>query len=224
MLACNPHFREVPGFRRLYIVGAGGFGREVAWLAEQCWGDALEKVFLVDRAEYLTGPMGGMPVELLARATASADTRFLVAIGEPADRRRVVCLCEGLGLAPATLTHPRAELSPRIEIGSGTVVCAGVIATTDIVLGEHVHVNLDCTIGHDVHIGNCSTLAPGVHVSGRVHIGANVYIGTGAVIINGSAGQPLVIGDGAVVAAGACVTRAVEAGAMVAGVPAVRKR
>ncbi len=50
------------------------------------------------------------------------------------------------------------------------------------------------------------------------------YIGAGASILNSSRDSPLVIGAGAVVAAGACVTRPVEAGAMVAGVPAVRKR
>jgi acetyltransferase-like isoleucine patch superfamily enzyme len=83
---------------------------------------------------------------------------------------------------------------------------------------------LDCTIGHDVVVGSYSTLSPGVHVSGNVRIGGNVFIGTGACIINGRASEPLTIGDGAVVAAGACVTRSVDPGAMVAGVPAIRKR
>jgi len=68
-----------------------------------------------------------------------------------------------------------------------------------------------------------TTLAPGVHVSGNVYIGQNVYVGPGASIINGRAGNPLIIGDGAVIAVGACVTKSVEAGAMAAGVPALRK-
>lgn len=220
----NPHFREDPGFERLYILGAGGFAREVAWLVEQCWGAAVETVFAVDQPEYLTGPVAGKDVILLADARAAAGARYIAAVGDPAHRRRAVPLCEGLGLAAATLSHPRAEMSRRVEIGAGSIICAGVIATTDIVIGRHVHINLDCTIGHDARIGDYATLSPGVHVSGRVHIGEGVFIGTGANIINGSSGQPLLIGDGAVVAAGACVTRNVDPGALVAGVPAVRKR
>jgi sugar O-acyltransferase (sialic acid O-acetyltransferase NeuD family) len=224
MTPCNLHHQPEPGFRRLCIVGAGGFGREVAWLVEQCWGDKVQPVFLVDGVEHLCAPVNGIEVVLLSGVRPDPDTRYVVAVGDPLHRQRLARACGELGLAPATIVHPRAEMSRRIALGAGTIVCAGVIATTEIVTGTHVHINLDCTIGHDVRIGDFSTLAPGVHVSGHVAIGASVYIGTGASVINGLSGAPLVIGDGAVVAAGACVTRSVDAGAMVAGVPAVRKR
>ena len=102
------------------------------------------------------------------------------------------------------------------ELGFGQIM--------DIALGEHVHVNIGCSVSHDVRIDDFSTLSPGVHVSGHVKIGRDVFIGTGANIINGSAASPLVIGDGALIAAGACVTKSVEAGSLVAGVPAVRKK
>jgi acetyltransferase-like isoleucine patch superfamily enzyme len=48
-----------------------------------------------------------------------------------------------------------------------------------------------------------------------VVIGDRVWLGTRAVVLKG-----VTIGDGAVVAAGAVVTRDVPAGAVVAGVPA----
>lgn len=115
-------------------------------------------------------------------------------------------------------------MSARVELGDGVVVCAGSVVTTNVSLGNHVHVNVSCTISHDVSIGDYTTLSPGVHVSGHVEIAEDVFVGTGANIINGSATTPLVIGKGAVIAAGACVTRPVEPGALVAGVPAVRKR
>jgi len=81
-------------------------------------------------------------------------------------------------------------------------------------------VNLDCTIGHDVVIGDYATLAPGVHISGWVRLERASYLGTGATIINGLEAQPLVIGEGAVVGAGACVTKSVLPGTTVVGVPA----
>lgn len=220
----NPFFEIKPSFNRLYVFGAGGFGREIAWLAEQIWAEAVEIVFLVDNPAYVTGPVSGVPVRLVSDVAAIDGDRFVVAVGDAQLRRRAVAACVGAGFQPAQLVHPRVEMSRFVSLGGGCVVCAGSILTTDISLGEHVHVNLDCTIGHDVVIGDYSTLSPGVHVSGHVQIGRDVFIGTGANIINGSAASPLIIGDGALIAAGACVTKSVESGALVAGVPAVRKR
>lgn len=207
---------------RLLVFGAGGFGREVAWLA----GAALPGVpveFVVDRPEYLTGPVDGHPVSLLEEVEGEG-AGYVVALGDPSARRRAVEVCEQTGLRSVAVVHPGVDLRGLNTIGTGAVLCAGAILTTGITVGEHVHVNLASTIGHDVVIGEFSTIAPGANISGHVHLGRDVYIGTGATVINGAAGDPLVIGDSVVVAAGACVTGPVEAGAMVAGVPAVRKR
>jgi sugar O-acyltransferase (sialic acid O-acetyltransferase NeuD family) len=226
MTHCNPHCARTQQYGRLLIFGAGGFGREVAWLAQQCRDEPIDIVFCVNQSCYLSGPVNGIPVRLLEDFAGDISERlaYVVAVGDPEQRARIVGLHEAMGLRPATLIHPRVEASRWIEIGAGSILCAGVIATTNIVIGAHVHVNLDCTIGHDVIIGDYATLSPGVHVSGNVTIGRGAFIGTGAVIINGSSESPLSIGDGAVVAAGACVTKPVEPGALVAGIPAVRKR
>jgi len=116
-------------------------------------------------------------------------------------------------------------MSQWIEIGEGTVICAGNILTTNITLGKHVQINLDCTIGHDVVMEDYATLAPGVHLSGYVHVGERVYMGTGAVIVNGIKGKPIVIGKDAVIGAGTCVTKSIPPGETWVGVPAhlVRK-
>jgi UDP-3-O-[3-hydroxymyristoyl] glucosamine N-acyltransferase len=92
--------------------------------------------------------------------------------------------------------------------------------TTNIRLGHHVQINLDCTIGHDVVMGDFTTLAPGVHVSGWVHFGKRVYVGTGAVLINGTEDRPLTVGDDAVIGVGAVVTKSVPTGETWGGVPA----
>jgi acetyltransferase-like isoleucine patch superfamily enzyme len=108
-----------------------------------------------------------------------------------------------------------------MEIGEGAVICAGTVLTTNIKLGRHVQINLDCTIGHDVVLGDYTTLAPGVHVSGWVHFGKRVYVGTGAVFINGTEKAPLTVGDDTVIGAGAVVTKSIEDGLTVVGTPAV---
>jgi sugar O-acyltransferase (sialic acid O-acetyltransferase NeuD family) len=208
----------------LFVFGAGGFGREVAWLARDVLGEAHPVTFLVDRPEYVVPRLDDSEGWLLGEQTFDVDSRCVIAVGDPAGRESVSLRCAAAGLSPYTLVHPRAEMSKRVQIGDGTVVCAGVIITTSVVIGRHVHVNLATTIGHDVVVGDFTTIAPGVNVSGNVHIGRGVYLGTGATIINGSAESPLVIGDGSVVAAGACVIRDVSPHSLVAGVPAIQKR
>lgn len=220
----NPFHDPQPGFRRLRIFGAGGSGREVAWLAEQAWGDRVDVQFVVDHPRYLTGAVNGIPVALLAELEPDDDTRFVVAIGDPEQRRRVASAFADVGHRPATLVHPRAEMSRFVEIGAGTIVCANSSITCNVAVGAHVHVNLACSVAHDVVLGDYATLSPGVRLSGHVHVGRGVFIGTNACVINGKPGRPLSIGDGAVIAAGACVTRDVPANSLVAGVPAVVKR
>lgn len=207
------------------MYGAGGFAREVAWLASSLGRDAYDIIGFVEDGAAAGRTLHGKPVMAWdAFLAADRDAFMTVAVGDPKVRRAMVQKCEAAGLAFATLVHPRVERSEFVEFGDGAVVCAGCILTTDIHVGRHAHLNLDCTVGHDARIGDFATLAPGVHVSGNVHIGTGAYIGTGASIINGSPGQPLVIGDGCVVAAGACVTRSTEGAALYAGVPAELKK
>jgi sugar O-acyltransferase (sialic acid O-acetyltransferase NeuD family) len=184
----------------------------------------MEIIFLVDQPEYLTGTINDIPVQLVSNSDRTSEARFVVALGDPKLRRKAATACREAGLLPTTLIHPRTEISNWVEVGSGTVICAGAILTTNVVVGTHVQINLSCTVSHDVSIGDFSTLSPGVHVSGNVSIGRDVLIGTNACIINGRSGTPIVIGDGAIIAAGACVTKSIEPGALVAGVPATRKR
>jgi sugar O-acyltransferase (sialic acid O-acetyltransferase NeuD family) len=203
----------------LAVYGSGGFAREVAWLANDCGHDVV--CFIDDDSDRTGRLVNDIPVMSCGEAAERFPTALVAAgIGSPAARASAVGNALRHGFGFASLVHPRVEKSPRITLGSGVVICAGNILTTDIAVGDHVQINLDCTIGHDAELHEYATLAPGVHVSGYVTIGRRVYIGTGATIINGTARQRLTIADDAIVGAGACVTRSVEAGSTVVGVPA----
>lgn len=206
------------------IYGAGGFGREVAWLAKSALicGVGCEVVCFIDDDSTVLGKIVN-DCEVLppSQARIKYPAACIVSgIGVPKLREITMRKANAAGFGFTTLIHPRTEMSKWIEIGEGTVICAGNILTTNIVLGKHVQINLDCTVGHDVIMGDYVTLAPGVHVSGCVHIGKRAYIGTGAVIINGTQQEPIVIGDDAVIGAGACVTRSIPSGETWGGIPA----
>ena len=78
---------------------------------------------------------------------------------------------ESRGLSPATLVHPSAWVGAPVDLGPGSVVCAGSILTTNISFGQGAQINLACTIGHDVVAGDFVTLSPAVSLSGAVTIG-----------------------------------------------------
>jgi sugar O-acyltransferase (sialic acid O-acetyltransferase NeuD family) len=202
------------------IYGAGGFGRELAWLAQSTANHNV--VCFIDDDPNVNGAiLNGLDVLSCINAKQKyPGAKIVSGIGTPRARVMTMQKAQDAGFMFATIIHPRVEISKWVEIGEGTVICAGNILTTNIVVGKHVQINLDCTIGHDVIIDDYATLSPGVHVSGCVHIGKQVYIGTGAVIVNGTKEHPVKIGDDAVIGAGACVTANIPPGQTWAGVPA----
>jgi sugar O-acyltransferase (sialic acid O-acetyltransferase NeuD family) len=211
--------------KEIAIYGAGGFAREVAWLVESC-NISDEIVYSVvcfiddDKSKHGT-LLNGIAMMGIDEAHQRFPKALVIGgVGVPKTRQLLMERASSFGFSFATLVHPRVEMSQWVEIGPGTVICAGNILTTNITLGRHVQINLDCTIGHDVIMGDYTTLAPGAHVSGWVHFGRRVYVGTGAVIINGTQDRPLTIGDDVVIGAGACVTKPIESGLTVVGVPA----
>jgi sugar O-acyltransferase (sialic acid O-acetyltransferase NeuD family) len=209
--------------KQIAIYGAGGFAREVAWLVESCNAEskAYNVVCFIDDNEATHGTLiNGIPSMGLEEVCHRfPEARVVGGVGNPRTRQRLMEKAAAAGLGFETIIHPRTELSQLIDVGIGTVICAGNILTVNITLGQHVQINLDCTIGHNAVIGDYTTLAPGVHISGWVQIGQRVYIGTGAVIIDATH-KEIVIGDDAVIGAGACVTKSVSAGTTVVGVPA----
>lgn len=213
-----------PTRSKLAIYGSGGFAREVAWLAEECEKTGVLRrvvAFIDDDSSRWGSVINGVPVRGLEEiAHEHPDALVVGGVGSPGLRRQMMERVAAAGLAFDTLIAPDTKLSRWVQVGEGTVICSGNLITTNIELGRHVQINLDCTIGHDVRMGDYATLAPGVHVSGWVHLDADAYVGTGASIINGTEAAPIVIGSEAVVGAGACVTKSVEPGSTVVGVPA----
>lgn len=100
-----------------------------------------------------------------------------------------------------------------IRIGNGTYLNRG----TEIVASKSVTVGRDCKIARDVIIMDTDQHeVPGQEfTSSPVEIGDRVWIGARAIVLKG-----VHVGNDAVIAAGAVVTRDVPSGAVVGGVPA----
>ena len=143
--------------KKLIIVGAGGFARECAWLIEQINAATPEWDIVGMSAE--EPPVGSLPYPYLGSDQQipqlfANGTYFCVGIGTPAIRRRLTALYENMGFLPATLIHPEISLSESVQVGEGSVLCAGVKLTVNIQIGRFVILNLNTTIGHDAIVGD----------------------------------------------------------------------
>jgi sugar O-acyltransferase (sialic acid O-acetyltransferase NeuD family) len=196
----------------LYIVGTGGFAKEVACLAEDCGHDDI--VFLSQNER---DTINGIPVIPLSEVDMDYDyDQVVVAVGNPALRRKIITTELSLRTQFATLIHPSVVMSERwVTVGVGSVICAGSILTCNINLGAFSQINLNTTIGHDVNTGEYFTTAPGVHVSGNVTAGDCVYLGTNATVIE----KIKICGD-VTVGANACVVKDLMEPGTYVGVPA----
>jgi len=114
-----------------------------------------------------------------------------------------------------TIIAPTAFVSPTARIGQGSVVQRGVLVGRNARLGTAVKLNCGAQIHHDATVGDFTTVAPGARILGNVQIGARTYIGSEAVILS-----RIRVGDNSVVGAGAVVSRDVNDGTIVKGVPA----
>lgn len=188
----------------LYIIGAGGFGREVAWLVERI--NEVEptwdlKGFIDDNESLWETTEGGYPVFGGCEYLKSLGEVYAVcAVGSAKIRKIIIDKLKNSNVKFATLIDPSVIISKRVEIGEGTIICAGTIITVDIKIGNHVIINLDCTFGHDDVIADYVTVYPSVNVSGNVTVGECSELGTGMQIIQGKNIAPnTIIGAGAVV-------------------------
>lgn len=158
------------------IIGNGGFGREVFHsFSDQ---DKENSIFFVSDEYYLNSMINTLPLSEFNYE----KYEVVVAVGDPKLRENIV---KYLPKKTKFFTHIHESvklLDKNIEIGDGSIICAGTILTTNIRIGKHCHLNLQSTIGHDTIIGDFFTTAPGVKVSGNCTIGNRVYVGTNASI------------------------------------------
>ena len=186
----------------IYIVGASGFGREVAWLIEELetWNIAG---FIDDNESIQNTIINNIPV--IGNTDFLLDMKdninVVIAIGNPYIREKIVQKL----ISKETICFPNiiakdVRISKYVKMGIGNIICTGTILTTNISLGNFNHINLDCTVGHDVVLNDYITVYPSVNISGNVNIDYYSELGTGSKIIQGKTlAKSVVLGAGAVV-------------------------
>lgn len=172
--------------KKICIVGAGGFAREIFSCIQDIYGDIkfVESVtFMVQDEDYKEDSIMGIRVI----PESQFDPKIyevVIGIGDPFIRQKIVSKLP-IETNYITLIHPSAIISKWVDIGEGSVIMAGSIITCNIKIGKHAQININTTIAHDCIIGNYFTTAPSVNLSGNCIIGDLVYIGSNSSLKQG---------------------------------------
>ena len=207
------------------LIGAGGFGREVMPLlqsqaaAEVAAGSA-EIYFVAEIVEGGPAVNGVKICSLDSFLKLSGDRYFNIAIGDSSVRERIAIRCEAADAKPLSIKASNVIVLAENKVSDGGIFCPFSMVTSNAHIGRYFHANIYSYVAHDCEIGDFVTFAPGVKCNGNVRVEDHAYIGTGAVLKQGTTGNPLVIGRGATVGMGAVVTKDVAPGSVVIGNPA----
>jgi sugar O-acyltransferase (sialic acid O-acetyltransferase NeuD family) len=205
---------------KLILVGGGGTSADVLTIvaAINTIAYRYEILGLVDDALPAGSFRWGVPVLGGLGNSVDTDVTFVDCLGSPRNFRGRETLYGKLGFDLGrfeTLVHPAAIVSSDARIGAGSILYPGTVVLSGVKIGAHVTILAGCVLNHEVQVGDWSILASGALLSGTVCVGRSCYIGVGSSVREGTA-----IGDGALVAMGSVVTRDVEPGETVGGVPA----
>lgn len=134
-------------------------------------------------------------------------------------------------------------LGNNVRLGADVIIWNYVVIGDNTVIGEKTKIGSFCDIGRNVKIGRACNIQAHVTISNGCKIGDNVFIGPNVTILNdkypvsekiappvigndviiggGAIILPnIIVGDKAVIAAGSVVTKDVDPGAVIRGVPA----
>ncbi len=114
-----------------------------------------------------------------------------------------------------SVIHPSARIGRQVRIGRNCLIMAGVVITSNAVIGDHVCILPNSVVHHDSRINDYTLIGSNVAVAGGTTIGNNCYIGSGTNVING-----ISIGEFTLIGLGSNVVKSIPPQSRVAGNPA----
>lgn len=204
--------------KKIYVVGAGGFGRELIW-----WIKDINKVkptweimgFLDDDPQALDNyDCDYYVVGSIRDWRPKDDEEFALALGTPMLKREIVEIMKSKGAKFATIIHPTALLSEFAHYGEGFIMFPYSKLSANSIVGDFVTL-LSTAIGHDTVIGDYSVISGNCNVIRNVNIGNDVFLAAGV-----SIAQNVRIGDGAYLGLGSVILKDVKPGDIMFGNPA----
>lgn len=144
-----------------------------------------------------------------------SDDLFLLGVGNPVTKARMVQSLRDRGGRFARLIHPTAVLGRNCVHGEGVIMAPLSMNTADTRMGDFVTILSFSGLGHDASAGTFTTVSSHVDIMGGATLGERVLVGSGARIMPG-----VKVGDAARIGAGATIIRNVKSGTTMFAPPA----
>jgi sugar O-acyltransferase (sialic acid O-acetyltransferase NeuD family) len=189
----------------MVVIGTGGLAKDlIGGLARDFRHEKI--IFFNDNPSKIEAELfvGKYPIisdwEQLENHFKNSDKRFLCAIGNPIQRKRITEKVVRIGGLPWNLYNALDNVSEFANIKDGCIFQRDVVISADVTIDEGCFFNCGVIVGHDSKIGAYVSFGPGVRVLGNVEIGEYSYIGCNAVILpNIKIGRKVRIGIGKIV-------------------------
>ena len=204
--------------KKIIIVGAGGFGRELLqWIK-----DINEKKLTWEIAGFIDDNLNALDdvecdykvIGTIQDWEPKEDEEFALALGSPELKRKIVGILKAKGAKFATVIHPTAIVTDFAEYGEGFIMFPYSKLSVNSEVGDFVTL-LSTGIGHDTYVGDYTVISANCNIVRNVRIGQDVFLAAGVCIA-----QDVVIGDGAYLGIGSVILKDVAPGAKMFGNPA----
>lgn len=172
--------------KRLFILGAGGFGRELeSWLCmlnekERDWDifgylDKNREALKGFRSDYkIVGEEDSFSFK--------SDDLVIIATADTCLKEKLYSKLRGK-VHFYTFVSNNAVIGKFNNIGEGSVICPNCVVSANVTIGKLVTINCGTQIGHNAQIDDFSSLMSNVDIGGEVQIGKKTYIGLNATIL-----------------------------------------
>ncbi|MCT4597332.1 MAG: NeuD/PglB/VioB family sugar acetyltransferase [Vallitalea sp.] len=188
--------------KNVYIIGAGGLGREIETWIEQdsSFNQNYEiKGYIDDNCNALESFPSKYKVLGNLSYPFKRDEYVILAIANAEGKKNIV---DDLKERVQFLSYisDKSLVSQDAVLGLGVVVCPHVIISTNTVINDFSLINIGSQVGHDAEIGPYSSLMAGVDIGGGAKVGEGCFMGTHSCLIpRKKIGDNITVGIGAVV-------------------------
>ena len=171
-----------------YLIGAGGFSRELeSWIENSDFSKKYKLVgYIDDNEKALDGYKNDYKiVDSFDNGGLWKNKNLVVGIASCEVKQKLHFQFEANNCNILSFSHNSSLIAKNSQLGKGYVLCPYVIVSCNVNIGDLVSINSGSQIGHDVTIGNYTSIMANVDIGGGAIIGNNVFIGSNAVILPG---------------------------------------
>jgi len=208
--------------KNLYIIGAGGSGRETAEIVYAI--NEIKQEFQIagfiddDQSKWKSNindikVLGG--ISYLKELNDPVNNYAVVSITDCKIKERIVKELEGT-VKWCNIIHPTSIICSHTKIGIGNIIEHLVYIGPNVQIDDHVFLNHKTNIGHDAMIEDYSSLMDFCDINGYVHLEKKVYAGSRVSVTPGCT-----VGESAKLGAGAVIMKDVRPGVTMHGHRAV---